>query len=162
VDEACEKNCRSGRDGRPGNTGADILGFGAAFTDASCFTLSRLSIPIAQPPAHHVRPGSTCPQHGPHSIGASDYSTAAYSYDDGAADPDLKRFSIDHDPRLHFANLTCGANRELGSVFVRLTLESSRMDEVQQLHVGGNIRPENIPTYARYFRGSWRSTRQRA
>jgi len=30
-------------------------------------------------------------------IGASDYSTALYSYDEGPADPELKRFSIDHD-----------------------------------------------------------------
>jgi len=34
--------------------------------------------------------GRTC-------IGASDYSTKAYSFDDDGRDPDLKHFSIDHD-----------------------------------------------------------------
>jgi glucosylceramidase len=30
-------------------------------------------------------------------LGWSDYSTKVYSYDDGEADPELTRFSIDHD-----------------------------------------------------------------
>ena len=34
--------------------------------------------------------GRTC-------IGASDYSTKAYSFDNDGRDPDLKHFSIDHD-----------------------------------------------------------------
>src|SRR5258708_18175366 len=75
-----------------------ILGFGAAFTDASCFTLSRLS-DNDRANLLHTMFGQD--QHalsmGRIPIGASDYSTAAYSYDDGAADPELKRFSIDPD-----------------------------------------------------------------
>ena len=75
-----------------------ILGFGAAFTDASCFTLSRLS-DSDRANLLHTMFGQD--QHalnmGRIPIGASDYSTAAYSYDEGAADPELKRFSIDHD-----------------------------------------------------------------
>jgi len=42
VDEDWKKGRTSGRYGGPGETGADDPGFGAAFTDASCFTLSRL------------------------------------------------------------------------------------------------------------------------
>jgi len=38
-----------------------------------------------------------CLDTGRIAIGASDYSTALYSYDEGPADPELKRFSIDHD-----------------------------------------------------------------
>ena len=30
-------------------------------------------------------------------IGSSDYSSKLYTYDDGDPDPELKRFSIDHD-----------------------------------------------------------------
>jgi O-glycosyl hydrolase len=82
----------------PTKTAQTILGFGAAFTDAACFTLSRLSdadrAKLLQtmfgPDQHALSTGRIC-------IGASDYSTAAYSYDDGASDPELKRFSIDHD-----------------------------------------------------------------
>jgi glucosylceramidase len=30
-------------------------------------------------------------------IGASEHSTEVYSFDEGEPDPDMKRFSIDHD-----------------------------------------------------------------
>ena len=75
-----------------------ILGFGAAFTDAACYTLNQLA-PAPRAKLFHelFDPGEmgfsvcrTC-------IGASDYSTKLYSYDEGAPDPDLSRFSIDHD-----------------------------------------------------------------
>ncbi len=79
----------------PTKTAQTILGFGAAFTDAACFTLSRLS-DADRADLLHIMFGQGQDQHalsmGRIPIGASDYSTAAYSYDDGAADPDLKRF----------------------------------------------------------------------
>ena len=77
----------------------EILGFGAAFTDAACFTLTRLSSDARRQLFHTLFGGSQmglsvsriC-------VGASDYSQNLYSYDDGPGpDPDLKRFSIDHD-----------------------------------------------------------------
>jgi glucosylceramidase len=76
----------------------EILGFGGAFTDASCYLMSQMA-----PEARHallsdlygerglrLSVGRTC-------IGSSDYSTEMYSFDDGPEDPDLKRFRIDHD-----------------------------------------------------------------
>jgi len=70
-----------------------ILGFGAAFTDASCFTLSRLGDSDRANLLHTMfGPDRHALSMGRIPIGASDYSTAAYSYDDGAADPELKRF----------------------------------------------------------------------
>src|SRR5580765_4981504 len=62
----------------------EILGFGAAFTDAACYTFNRLD-PAAREKLFHelFHPSEmgmsvcrTC-------IGASDYSTKVYSYDDG-------------------------------------------------------------------------------
>ena len=82
----------------PTKSAQTILGFGAAFTDASCFTLSRLSDTERANLLHQMFGQD---QHalsmGRIAIGASDYSTALYSYDEGPADPELKRFSIDHD-----------------------------------------------------------------
>jgi len=75
-----------------------ILGFGGAFTDAACYTMNRLD-PSARTELFHemFHPSAlglnvcrTC-------IGASDYSTEVFSYDEGEPDPDLKRFSIEHD-----------------------------------------------------------------
>ena len=76
----------------------EILGFGGAFTDASCYTFNQLA-PSAREQLFHemFHPSEmglnvcrTC-------IGSSDYSTKLYSFDDGQADPDLTRFSIEHD-----------------------------------------------------------------
>ena len=129
-----------------------ILGFGAAFTDASCFTLSRLS---DRDRANLLHTMFGQDQHalsmGRIPIGASDYSTAAYSYDDGAADPDLKRFSIDHDRDYVLPTLLAAlsANPEL-FLFGSPWSPPGWMKYSNSM-LGGNIRPENIPSYARYL-----------
>src|SRR5581483_4355623 len=82
----------------PENQFQPILGFGGAFTDAACYTLNQLPptdrekllYEMFHPSQLGLSVCRTC-------IGASDYSTKLYSYDDGDPDPDLKRFSIDHD-----------------------------------------------------------------
>ncbi len=82
----------------PAKTAQTILGFGAAFTDAACYTLARLREKDLADLLHRMFGQD---QHalsiGRIPIGASDYSAAVYSYDDGPADPELKRFSIEHD-----------------------------------------------------------------
>src|SRR5216683_2701001 len=129
-----------------------ILGFGAAFTDASCFTLSRLS-DTDRANLLHTMFGQD--QHalgiGRIPIGSSDYSTAAYSYDDGAADPELKRFSIDHDRDYILPTLRAalGANPNL-FLFGSPWSPPGWMKYSNSM-LGGNIRPENIPTYALYL-----------
>ena len=77
----------------------EILGFGGAFTDASCYLMHQMS-PEARhallsdlygPSGLRLSVGRTC-------IGTSDYSTKMYSYDDRPEpDPELKYFSIDQD-----------------------------------------------------------------
>jgi glucosylceramidase len=76
-----------------------VLGFGAAFTDAACFTLNRLDPAVRKqlfktlfdPSQMGLSVSRIC-------MGSSDYSTKEYSYSEGL-DPDLemKRFSIEHD-----------------------------------------------------------------
>jgi glucosylceramidase len=77
----------------------EILGFGGAFTDASCFLFHQMD-PQARrsllselfgPEGLSLSVGRTC-------IGSSDYSTKLYSLDDAPEpDPELKRFNIEHD-----------------------------------------------------------------
>ena len=75
-----------------------ILGFGCAYTDASCFLLSEM-----QPSARQVfledtfSPGKMNLSVGRTSIGASDYSRDLYNYDDVPDDLEMKHFSIAHD-----------------------------------------------------------------
>ena len=77
----------------------EMLGFGAAMTDASCYVLSQLTDAertavmrdLFAPDEMALNVCRTC-------IGASDYSRSAYSFDESVEpDPELKKFSIDHD-----------------------------------------------------------------
>ena len=136
----------------PTKTAQTILGFGAAFTDASCFTLSRLS-DSDRANLLHTMFGQD--QHalstGRIPIGASDYSTATYSYDDGAADPELKRFSIDHDRDYILPTLQAALSANPDLFLFGSPWSPPGWMKYSNSMLGGNIRPENIPTYARYF-----------
>jgi glucosylceramidase len=136
----------------PTKTAQTILGFGAAFTDAACFTLSRLSENNLADLLHtmfgqdqHALSTGRIP------IGASDYSTAAYSYDDGAADPDLKRFSIDHDRDYILPTLRAALSANPDLFLFGSPWSPPGWMKYSNSMLGGNIRPENIPTYARYL-----------
>src|SRR5437763_4582984 len=75
-----------------------ILGFGAAFTDAACYVIhqmpeaerERLLQELFHPDQMALSVCRMC-------VGSSDYSRNIYSYDEGAPDPELSRFSIAHD-----------------------------------------------------------------
>jgi glucosylceramidase len=129
-----------------------ILGFGAAFTDASCFTLSRLSDSDRANLLHTIFGQD---QHalsmGRIPIGASDYSTAAYSYDDGAADPELKRFSIDHDRDYILPTLRAALSANPDLFLFGSPWSPPGWMKYSNSMLGGSIRPENIATYARYL-----------
>ena len=82
----------------PDNKFQKILGFGAAFTDASCYMFNQLSGDSRQQLFHELfHPSEMALNVCRTCIGSSDYSTELYSFDEGEPDPDLKRFSIDHD-----------------------------------------------------------------
>jgi glucosylceramidase len=83
----------------PGTRYQEILGFGGAFTDASCYLFHQMTpgprhallSDLYGPAGLRLSVGRTC-------IGSSDYSTEMYSFDDGPEpDPELKRFTIEHD-----------------------------------------------------------------
>ncbi len=82
----------------PGKKFQEILGFGAALTDASCYMFNQLPESRREKLFHELFHPSemglnvcrTC-------MGSSDYSTKVYSYDEGDPDPEMTRFSIEHD-----------------------------------------------------------------
>ncbi len=130
----------------------EILGFGAAFTDASCFIFSQLSADVREQLFHELFHPSelglnvcrTC-------IGASDYSTEVYSFDEGEPDPDLKRFSIEHD-RKYFLQALQQARR----VNPELFLFSSPWSppgwmKANGSMLGGSMRKKYFRAYAQYF-----------
>jgi len=129
-----------------------ILGFGAAFTDAACYTFNQLS-PSARERLFHelFHPAEmglnvcrTC-------IGSSDYSTKVYSYDEGEADPELKRFSIEQDRQYVLPML-----REARKANPEIFLFSSPWSPPGWMKsggsmLGGSMRRRYLPAYAHYF-----------
>jgi len=75
-----------------------ILGFGGALTDATCYLISQLPEASRKALLNELFSPSElgfsvcriC-------IGSSDYSRDVFSYDEGEPDPQLARFSVDHD-----------------------------------------------------------------
>jgi len=130
----------------------EILGFGAAFTDAACYTFNRLEPSVRQDLFHELFDPSemglsvcrTC-------VGSSDYSTEVFSYDEGEPDPDMARFSIAHDRAYVLPML-----REARKANPDLFLFSSPWSPPGWMKtggsmLGGSMKPRCVPPYAQYF-----------
>lgn len=130
----------------------EILGFGAAFSDASCYMFNQLS-PAARAELFHtlfdpsemgLNVCRTC-------IGSADSAATVYSYDEGDVDPDLTRFSIAHDREYILPIL-----REARGVNPDLFLFSSPWSPPGWVKsngsmLGGCMRHTYMPSYANYF-----------
>ncbi len=75
-----------------------MLGFGSAYTDASCFLLSTMEADARQKFLRDTfSPGAMNLNAGRTTIGVSDYSRDLYNYDDVPDDLTMQHFSIAHD-----------------------------------------------------------------
>lgn len=137
----------------PGTPKQEILGFGAALTDASCYVLSRL----AEAERHALMeelfaPGEMALNVCRTCIGASDYSRNAYTYDESAEpDPELKKFSIERDVEYILPML-----REARKINPDMFLFSSPWTPPGWMKTGGSMlgggmRKHSYEPYARYF-----------
>jgi glucosylceramidase len=129
-----------------------ILGFGAAFTDAASYMFNQLS-PDAR--EHLFRELFHPTEMGLNvcriCMGSSDYSTKVYSYDEGDPDPELKRFSIEHDREYILPIL-----REARKVNPEIFLFSSPWSPPGWMKaggsmLGGSMRRRYLQPYAHYF-----------
>lgn len=129
-----------------------ILGFGAAFTDAACYTLNRLDPAAREKLFHQLFSPSemnlsvcrTC-------IGASDYSVTVYSFDEGAPDPDLQHFTIEHD-RAYILPILREARRANPDLFLFSSPWSPPgWMKSNNSMLGGNMQRRYMPAYANYF-----------
>lgn len=134
----------------PGTKFQEILGFGGAFTDAACYTFNQLA-PAEREKLFHELFHSMGLSVGRVCVGSSDYSTKLYSYDDGEADPDLTRFSIEHDREYILPML-----REARQANPDLFLFSSPWSppgwmKFNGTMLGGSMRNHYFPVYAKYY-----------
>jgi len=82
----------------PANRFQEILGFGGCFSDAASYVISQLKDPLREQLLHELfHPSEMNLSVNRTCIGAADSAAKLYSYDDGDADPELARFSIEHD-----------------------------------------------------------------
>src|SRR5580698_5091907 len=129
-----------------------ILGFGAAFTDGACYMFNQLS-PDARVELFHklFHPSETALNVCRTCIGSSDYSTKAYSYDDGDPDPDLERFSIEHD-RAYILPMLREARKTNPDIFLLASPWSPPgWMKANNSLLGGSMRRKYMPSYAEYF-----------
>ncbi len=130
-----------------------ILGFGGAFTDASCYLLSQLGPQKRQTLLSELYgPTGLRLSIGRTAIGSSDYSRTAYSYDDSPApDPELKKFSIEHDRAYVLPTLIDAAkiNPDL-FLFASPWSPPGWMKSGGSL-LGGSMRARYFDPYAQYF-----------
>jgi glucosylceramidase len=130
-----------------------VLGFGAALTDAACFTINRLVADERKQLLHEFfDPAELGFSVSRVCIGSSDYATKAYSYDEGAEpDPQLARFSIEHDRGYILPIL-----RETRAISPEMWLMASPWSPPAWMKfngsmLGGMMRKKWLETYSRYF-----------
>jgi glucosylceramidase len=136
----------------PGTKFQEHLGIGGAFTDAACWMFSRLAAPAREKLFHEMfHPSEMGLSVCRICIGSSDYSRTLYSFDEGAPDPDLSRFSIEHD-RAYILPILSQAR----SVNPDLFLFASPWSPPGWMKpngsmLGGCMHPKSMPAYANYF-----------
>jgi glucosylceramidase len=132
----------------------EILGFGGAMTDATCYLLSRMRTEARSSLMHELFAADAMALNVCRTtIGASDYSVSPYSYDESPdPDPELKKFSIDHD-RAYILPMLLEARRVNPELFLFSSPWSPPgwMKSSNTLF-GGTIREANFGAYADYFR----------
>jgi len=130
-----------------------VLGFGAALTDASCYLLEQLDAGKRKalldecfgPSGLRLSVART-------TIGSSDYSLNAYSYDDtDSPDPELTHFSIEHD-RKHILPMLKEARQTNPELFYFSSPWSPPgWMKVGNSLLGGSMRKHYFTSYAQYF-----------
>ena len=132
----------------------EILGFGAAITDSSCYVLSQMKDDERQALMHDLfAPGEMAMNVCRTCIGASDYARNVYSFDESdQPDPEMKKFSIAHDKEYILPVL-----REARKLNPDLFLFSSPWSppgwmKPNKSMIGGAMRKTSFGPYALYFR----------
>jgi glucosylceramidase len=135
----------------PNSTYQSMVGFGASFTDAAAWNVSQ------SPRRDEIMNALFNPASGVglsflrQPIGATDFSRSFYTYDDGAADPGLTRFSVAHDNAyiLPLVKQAKAVNPKL-SIMATPWSAPAWMKSSNNL-VGGSLNDSQVGTYADYL-----------
>ncbi len=136
----------------PSKTYQEVLGVGAALTEAACYMFNQLTPDVREQIFHELYHPSemgfgvcrTC-------IGSSDYATVAYSYDDGDPDPELQRFSIDYDRAYVLPTLRLARKMNPELFLFAAPWSPPGWMKANGSMLGGSMRKRSLPIYANYF-----------
>lgn len=130
----------------------EYLGIGGAFTDAACYVFNQLSVSARERLFHEMfHPSEMGLSVGRICIGSSDYSTAVYSYDEGEPDPELKRFSIEHDRAYILPILRQARKVNPGLFLLASPWSPPGWMKPNGSMLGGCMHQSTMPSYANYF-----------
>src|SRR5579863_7410054 len=137
----------------PGNWYQEILGFGGAFTDASCYLFSKLAPrdsdallrELYGPDGLRFSIGRAC-------IGSSDYTTSVYSFDESAEpDPGLAHFSIDHDRAYILPVLRAAQDLNRDLFLFSAPWSPPAWMKFNNSMLGGSMHRKYFASYTQYF-----------
>ncbi|HLH33359.1 MAG TPA: glycoside hydrolase family 30 beta sandwich domain-containing protein [Alloacidobacterium sp.] len=130
-----------------------VLGFGAALTDSSCYLLEQLDAGTRKSLLDECfGPDGLCLSVARTTIGASDYSLNAYSYDDSPTpDPNLTHFSIDHDRKYILPLLKEAQQANPDLFYFSSPWSPPGWMKAGNSLLGGSMRKHYFDAYAQYF-----------
>ena len=137
----------------PLTTRQEMLGFGAAMTDASCWMFNQMAEePRAAIMNELFAPGEMAFNVCRCCTGSSDYAHSMYNFDDGPEDdPELKRFSIDHD-KAYIIPLLKTARKLNPELFLFSSPWSPPpWMKFNRSMLGGTIKKTTLEPYSRYI-----------
>jgi glucosylceramidase len=132
----------------------EILGFGGALTDATCYVLTQMPPGQREALMHDLfAPEELALNVCRTTIGASDYSLNAYTYDESdQPDPALKKFSIGHDEKYILPVLRDARRINPGIFLFSSPWSPPGWMKSANTIFGGTMRSMGFGPYAEYFR----------
>ncbi|WP_419806832.1 glycoside hydrolase family 30 protein [Terriglobus sp.] len=129
-----------------------MLGFGAAFTDASCFVLQGMSPAARQALMHDLfSPKAMNLSVGRCAVGASDYSRDLFNYDHVAGDTGMAHFSTAHDDAYILPTLRAARAIQPDLFLLSSTWSPPGWMKVYGTMLGGFMSSHHLQDYARYY-----------
>ncbi|HVI08525.1 MAG TPA: glycoside hydrolase family 30 beta sandwich domain-containing protein [Candidatus Binatia bacterium] len=130
----------------------EILGFGGALTDAACYTFNRLSAAARERLFHELfHPSEMGLSVARICVGSSDYSTKLYSFDEGEPDPELNRFSIEHDREYILPILRQARKANPGLFLFSSPWSPPGWMKANGSMLGGSMRKPSFAVYSNYY-----------
>lgn len=131
-------------------------GAGAAFTDSSAYLMSKMSPTDRQKLLKDLFDAQTGAglDHARIPIGASDFALSHYSFNDlaaGETDPELKKFSIQHDQEYIIPVIKEAIKVNPSLKFMASPWSAPGWMKTSGSLIKGKLKPEYYDTYAQYF-----------